>query len=335
MGQHSLRGRAQPAAAGPMMSATQPQQRLRRRLAAITTAVVEPQHCHSSDAGQHSLSTMGPDEIAEILQKPTAPKDASGNYIVKVGIIGGSGLDDPDIMSDQVELKVDTPYGPPSDSLMSGTIGGVAVVLLARHGRSHTIMPTNVNFRANIFALKAVGCTHVVVSTAVGILQPHIAPGELALLDQFIDRTTKRASTYYDGAPGSPGGVCHIPQAEPFCSEARATVLDVAASLGLRMHETATVVSIEGPRFSSRAESRWFSESCPPEWHCLVLVSLPWACGRAEVVSCVLPCARRVSGCRRDKHERRARGSSRSRGRASLLRDRHVHRLRLMEGRRG
>ena len=98
----------------------------------------------------------------------------------------------------------------------------------------------------------------MVVSTAVGILQPHIKPGELALLDQFIDRTTKRASTFYDGAPTSPFGVCHIPMPEPFCAETRETVLGVAYELGLRMHETATVVCIEGPRFSSRAESKWF-----------------------------------------------------------------------------
>ena len=96
----------------------------------------------------------------------------------------------------------------------------------------------------------------MVVSTAVGILQPHIKPGELALLDQFIDRTTKRASTFYDGAPTSPFGVCHIPMPEPFCAETRETVLGVASELGLRMHETATVVCIEGPRFSSRAVLR-------------------------------------------------------------------------------
>ncbi|OWF47268.1 S-methyl-5'-thioadenosine phosphorylase [Mizuhopecten yessoensis] len=107
---------------------------------------------------------------------------------VKIGIIGGSGLSDPDLLKNGAEQEVDTPFGKPSDSLKTGEIAGVPCVLLARHGRSHATMPTNVNFRANIWALKMVGCTHLLVTTACGSLQENIHPGEIVVLDQFIDR---------------------------------------------------------------------------------------------------------------------------------------------------
>lgn len=179
------------------------------------------------------------------------------NTTVMVGIIGGSGLDDPDIMVDREEVMVDTPYGKPSDALIKGSIGGVPCVLLARHGRKHTVMPSNVNYRgllpcahththtpaaqlggrklgravpysqllarprrckrppahhlrlpplpnpANLFALKEIGCTHVVVSTACGSLREENKPGDIIVIDQYIDRTTKRAGTFLDGAPGA------------------------------------------------------------------------------------------------------------------------------------
>ena len=206
-----------------------------------------------------SGAAAGPAAIAAtLLQQPTAPRGVGGEYAIKIGIIGGSGLDDPAIMEGAREIEVCTPYGKPSDSLLEGVIAGVPCVILARHGRQHTIMPTNVPYQANIYALKAAGCTHLVVSTAVGILTEDIAPGELCLLDQYIDRTTKRPQTFYDGAAGHPPGVCHIPQGDPFCAETRATVLETAAGLGLKMHPTSTIVTIEGPRFSSRAESNFF-----------------------------------------------------------------------------
>ncbi|XP_021344340.1 S-methyl-5'-thioadenosine phosphorylase-like, partial [Mizuhopecten yessoensis] len=105
----------------------------------------------------------------------------------------------------------------PSDSLKTGEIAGVPCVLLARHGRSHATMPTNVNFRANIWALKMVGCTHLLVTTACGSLQENIHPGEIVVLDQFIDRTQKRIQTFHDGSENAPPGICHMPMAEPFC----------------------------------------------------------------------------------------------------------------------
>jgi len=197
---------------------------------------------------------------AAILQYVQAPEQ-DGKYAVKVGIIGGTGLDDPDLMENRTEKKVSTPFGEPSDVLVSGTVSGVPVVMVARHGRSHSIMPTNINNRANIYALKAEGCTHLMVSTACGILKEEIKPGDFVLLDSFIDRTTKRHQTFYDGdvAAGHPKGVCHIPMADPFCPEMRKIVQGVADSIeSITLHPKGTMVTIEGPRFSSRAESHFF-----------------------------------------------------------------------------
>lgn len=177
---------------------------------------------------------------------------------IKIGIIGGSGLDDPDILLNRKEVDVSTPFGEPSDSIISGQIEDVDCFLLARHNRKHTIMPSNVNYRANLWALKELGCTHVIATTASGSLQQRIAPGHVVFPHQFIDRTTKRASTFYDGAPGSPKGICHIPMADPFCEHLREILISSAKELGIEHHERGTVVTIEGPRFSSRAESDMF-----------------------------------------------------------------------------
>ncbi|XP_039615097.1 S-methyl-5'-thioadenosine phosphorylase isoform X3 [Polypterus senegalus] len=144
----------------------------------------------------------------------------------KIGIIGGSGLDDPDILEGRSEKYVETPYGKPSDALITGKIKNVECVLLARHGRQHNIMPSNVNYRANIWALKEEGCTHLIVTTACGSLREEIQPGDIVIIDQFIDRTTKRHQTFYDGSTTCPLGVCHIPMAEPFCSKTREVCVD-------------------------------------------------------------------------------------------------------------
>lgn len=173
--------------------------------------------------------------------------------MIKIGIIGGSGLDDPKILQDPQEIGVDTPYGKPSSLLTTGKIRGVDVVILARHGKKHSIMPSNVNYRANIYALKAQGCTHILATTAVGSLRAEIKPGHIVFPDQIIDRTTKRASTFYDY-----GKVCHIPMAEPFCSKLRKILSSEATLLGLEHHDTTTLVTIEGPRFSTKAESHMF-----------------------------------------------------------------------------
>jgi 5'-methylthioadenosine phosphorylase len=177
---------------------------------------------------------------------------------VKIGIIGGTGLDDPDIITNRIEKNVDTQFGKPSDVLVVGEICNVPCVLLARHGRNHTISPSRINYRANIWALKQEGCTHVIVTTACGSLQEHIHPGDIVILDQFIDRTNKRETTFYDGDSQSPKGICHLQMAKPFCEKTRQLLIRACKEIGLTVHESGTAVTIEGPRFSSKAESNMF-----------------------------------------------------------------------------
>jgi len=171
---------------------------------------------------------------------------------IKVGIIGGSGMDDPRLMKNKKEKKVKTPYGSPSSALTVGKIEGVDTVILARHGKDHSIYPTGVNFRANIYALKKEGCTHILATTAVGSLREKIKPGDLVFADQFIDHTKHRALTFHDGK------VIHTPMAEPFCKDLRALLVKSARELKLRHHPKGTVITIEGPRFSTKAESHMF-----------------------------------------------------------------------------
>jgi 5'-methylthioadenosine phosphorylase len=173
-----------------------------------------------------------------------------------IGIIGGSGLDNPDILSNSRDAKVHTPYGEPSSPLKHGTIGGVEVVLLGRHGREHTIPPTQVNYRANIAVLKAVGCTHIVGTTAVGSLREDIKRGDLVIIDQFIDFTKQRKMTYHESfKPHSP---VHTPMADPYDAALRKILIDECRALGYSFHERGCVITIEGPRFSTRAESCMF-----------------------------------------------------------------------------
>ena len=176
--------------------------------------------------------------------------------MVKIGIIGGSGLDNPEILEDSKNLEVDTPYGKPSSNLKIGKIRGVDVILLARHGREHTVPPTQVNFRANIHALKEQGCTHIIATTAVGSLREEIDRGHLVVLDQFIDFTRHRPITFHDTF--EPHNPAHTPMAEPFDKDLRAILIKTCKNLKIFCHETGTVVTIEGPRFSTKAESKMF-----------------------------------------------------------------------------
>ena len=178
--------------------------------------------------------------------------------MVKIGIIGGSGLDNPDILEDVKEKEVDTPYGKPSSSLKIGKIKGVEVVLIARHGREHTIPPTQVNFRANIDALKKEGCSHIIATTACGSLRKEIGRGDFVVLDQFIDFTRLRKITFFDEFPPGAENAKHTSMEDPFSEDLRKILIKTAKELGIKHHEKGTVVTIEGPRFSTRAESRMF-----------------------------------------------------------------------------
>ncbi|MDR3301049.1 MAG: S-methyl-5'-thioadenosine phosphorylase [Spirochaetaceae bacterium] len=173
-----------------------------------------------------------------------------------IGIIGGSGLDNPDILLNARDESINTPYGVPSSPLKCGTIGGVEVVLLGRHGREHTIPPTQVNYRANIAALKEAGCTHIVATTAVGSLREEIKRGDLVIIDQFIDFTKQRKMSYHESfQPHSP---VHTPMADPYDAALRKILIDECRALGYRFHDRGCVITIEGPRFSTRAESSMF-----------------------------------------------------------------------------
>jgi len=171
--------------------------------------------------------------------------------MVKIGIIGGSGLDDPKILKDYKEKEVNTKWGKPSSVLTCGKIGNVDVVILARHGKKHSIMPSNVNFRANIQVLKDEGCTHIIATTACGSLREEIEPGHLVFPDQYIDKTTKRYCTFYDE-----DRVCHIAMEHPFCSKLRELIIDTTKNLEIKYHTNKTVITIEGPKFSTKAESK-------------------------------------------------------------------------------
>ena len=176
---------------------------------------------------------------------------------MKIGIIGGSGLDDPKILENFLEIEVSTPFGRPAGKLTLGKIGQTDVVILARHGKDHSIMPTNVPYRANIWALKEQGCAHIIATTACGSLREEIAPGDLVFLDQFVDFTKHRNLTFFDGTLPEKG-VVHAPMAEPFDVELRLKIIKEADLLKLKYHAKGTVITIEGPRFSTKAESHLF-----------------------------------------------------------------------------
>jgi 5'-methylthioadenosine phosphorylase len=176
--------------------------------------------------------------------------------MTKIAIIGGSGLEDPAILMEAQEVKVDTPFGEPSSSFKCGKIGGVEVAILSRHGRDHAIPPSQVNNRANIWAIKELGCTHIIVTTACGSLREEIDRGHLVILDQFIDFTRHRDVTFHQSFEN--GELNHTPMADPFDATLRKKLIQKAAELQLTFHEKGTVITIEGPRFSTRAESNMF-----------------------------------------------------------------------------
>lgn len=175
---------------------------------------------------------------------------------VKIGIIGGSGLDDPDILDQAADVSLSTVWGSPSSSLREGKILGVPVALLARHGRAHTLPPSKVNYRANIQSLKDVGCTHLLATTAVGSLRAEIRRGDLLFPDQFIDFTRQRKMSFHETF--DPHTPVHTAMPDPFDAMLRRVLIERCTDLGYAFHPRGTVITIEGPRFSTRAESNMF-----------------------------------------------------------------------------
>jgi 5'-methylthioadenosine phosphorylase len=190
----------------------------------------------------------------------------------EIGVIGGSGFYS---LFDQAESReIDTPYGPPSDALRISTIGGRNVAFLPRHGRNHEYPPHRINYRANLWALRAAGVRQILAPCAVGSLRPDLGPGTIVVPDQVIDRTSGRVQTYFDT------GAIHVPFADPYCPAARTAVQGAV--------DGGTMVVIEGPRFSSRAESRWYAAQ---GWSLVNMTGLPEAVLARELALCYLPIA--------------------------------------------
>jgi len=176
--------------------------------------------------------------------------------MTKIGIIGGSGLENPDVLKQPAKVTLSTPFGMPSSPLLSGRISDNEVVILSRHGFEHTIPPSQINNPANIYALKEAGCTHILATTACGSLREEIGRGDLVIPDQFIDFTRHRKTTFFEKF--EPGKMKHTSMADPFDAGLRNLIISCAKDAGLKFHPEGTVITIEGPRFSTRAESRMF-----------------------------------------------------------------------------
>ena len=188
----------------------------------------------------------------------------------EIGVFGGSGFY---ALLDEVrEVKVDTPYGAPSDSIFLADVGGRRVAFLPRHGRRHTIPPHKINHRANVWAMKSLGVKAAISPCAAGSLQLAVKPGDFVVCDQFVDRTSGRPHTFYDGPI-----VTHLSSAETYDPTLRRLAIETIRDHGIEVHERGTVVVIEGPRFSTKAESKWFSDA---GWEVINMTQYPeaWLC---------------------------------------------------------
>jgi 5'-methylthioadenosine phosphorylase len=187
--------------------------------------------------------------------------------LAEIGVFGGSGFYS--LLEDVREIKVDTPYGAPSDSFFLAEVGGRSVAFLPRHGRRHTIPPHGVPYRANVWAMRSLGVKAVISPCAAGSLQREVAPGDFVVCDQFVDRTRGRADTFFDGPI-----VSHVSSAEIYDPMLRAIAIDVIREHRIPVHERGTVVVIQGPRFSTKAESKWFSDA---GWEVINMTQYPEA----------------------------------------------------------
>ena len=194
----------------------------------------------------------------------------------EIGVIGGSGFYR--FLDHLEELAVQTPYGPPSARLAVGELDGRRVAFLARHGGQHEVPAHRVNYRANLWALRSLGVRRVFGPCSVGSLQPALKPGDFVVCDQLVDRTRGRADTYFDGPV-----LNHLSFADPYCPELRAVASEAAAAEGIVAHPQGTVVVIQGPRFSTRAESRWFSSA---GWHVVNMTQYPEVALARELGMC-------------------------------------------------
>lgn len=193
-----------------------------------------------------------------------------------VGVFGGSGFYS--FLSDVEEVHVETPFGSPSDSFKLARLGDKTVAFLPRHGSKHTVPPHKINYRANLWAMHSLGVHHIIAPGAVGSLQANVKPGEFVICDQFVNRTWGRADTFFEGPE-----VRHVSPAEPYCPRLRSLVANVADDLAIKVHPNGTMVVINGPRFSTRAESREYSEH---GWHVIGMTGYPEAMLARELEIC-------------------------------------------------
>jgi 5'-methylthioadenosine phosphorylase len=170
----------------------------------------------------------------------------------EIGVFGGSGFSS--LLEDPQELRVNTPFGAPSAPVTLGEIGGRSVAFLPRHGNDHQLPPHMIDYRANVWAMRELGVTRIIGPNACGSLQAGVKPGDFVICDQFVDRTWGRKDTFYDGPVTT-----HVSSADPYCPVMRQVAIEQARALGITVHPTGTVVVIQGPRFSTRAESHWFA----------------------------------------------------------------------------
>lgn len=180
------------------------------------------------------------------MANPPAPTAA-------IGVIGGSGLYEMDGLENLDEVRLATPFGDPSDAYVTGDLQGVPMVFLPRHGRGHCLSPSEINYRANIWGMKSLGVTRILGVGAVGSLREDIPPGDFVAVDQFIDRTRHRADTFFEG-----GVVAHVMFGDPICEDLRVVLRDAAQEAGVKVHDGGTYVCMEGPQFSTRAESELY-----------------------------------------------------------------------------
>lgn len=194
-----------------------------------------------------------------------------------IGVFGGSGFYS--LLDGSIEqVAVHTPYGSPSDAIALGRMGELRVAFLPRHGSHHRLPPHGINYRANLWAMAHLGVRRIIAPTAAGSLQPHVKPGDFVICDQFVDRTSGRESTFYDGPR-----VVHISTADPYCPDLRAQSTHVARELGIPVHDRGTVVVVQGPRFSTRAESQWYSRQ---GWEVINMTQYPEVALARELAMC-------------------------------------------------
>jgi 5'-methylthioadenosine phosphorylase len=208
--------------------------------------------------------------------------DEASDLGAEVGVFGGSGFYE--FLDDATDIELDTPYGPPASTIRVGTLAGRRVAFMARHGRRHEYVAHRVPFRANVWAMASLGVRSIVAPCSVGSLQSDLHPGEIVVVDQLIDRTTGRHDTFHDvgsddGTPGSDGPVHHQGFADPYDAAVRRALIDAGPAVDCRVRDGGTMVVINGPRFSTRAESTWFRQM---GWHVVNMTGYPEAVLAAE-----------------------------------------------------